>query len=250
MITAQRAGAATACNSERKEAGTPSRRFGPERRAARFPRPPLRISAYSRLKSFRLGARRGSSAECARPMLPDVTAPRLEYVREPAVSPELDSELCALISGCFTSPEDAFLKHQRWVHEMPQHRYLLREEGGRLVAHAAVHEKRVGVGEQELLVGGIAEVCVLESQRGRGYVRRLLEAAHAGLLERGIDFALLIGKFDVYRSSGYRRVVAPVRRLNHRTQVIEVSVLDNVLYRQLTEKPWPPGPVDLRGPLF
>jgi hypothetical protein len=43
---------------------------------------------------------------------------------------------------------------------------------------------------------------------------------------------------------------ALIRRLNHRTQTIEVSPLDNVLYKPLTAQPWPPGPVDLRGPLF
>ena len=183
-------------------------------------------------------------------MLPAPAAPRLEYVREPDVSERLDRELCALISGCFTAPEDAFLKHQRWVREMPLHRYLLRDEQGRLVAHAAVHEKRIGVGDGELLVGGMAEVCVRQSQRGLGHVRRLLEAAHAGMLERGIRFALLMGDSRVYSSSGYRPVDEPVRRLDHRTQTIEFGRMTHVLYKPLAEEPWPVGPVDLRGPVF
>src|ERR1700742_3666755 len=91
-------------------------------------------------------------------------APRLEYAREPDVSEQLDRELRALISGCFNSPQDAFLRDQRWVREMPLHRYMLRDEHGQLVAHAAVHEKVIGVGDGELTVGGTAEVCVLESQ--------------------------------------------------------------------------------------
>ncbi|MEP7050845.1 MAG: GNAT family N-acetyltransferase [Pseudomonadota bacterium] len=183
-------------------------------------------------------------------MLPAHAAPQLEYVREPDVSAALDGELRALISGSFTSPENAFLKHQRWVREMPLHRYLLRALDGQLVAHAAVHEKRIGIADDELMVGGVAEVCVLETHRRRGYVRRLLEAAHAGMRERSTHFALLMGNLGVYRSSGYRPVTAPVRRLDHRTQAIEFSPLDNVLYRQLTDQPWPEGPVDLRGPLF
>ena len=177
-------------------------------------------------------------------------APRLEYVREPNVTEQLDGELRALISGCFNSPEDAFLKHQRWVREMPLHRYLLRDEGGQLIAHAAVHEKRIGVGDGELMVGGMAEVCVLTSQRGRGHVRRLLEAAHAGMLERGIRYALLLGDLAVYASSGYRAVEAPIRRLNHQTQAVEFGLMDKVLYKPLTDQPWPTGAVDLRGPLF
>ena len=180
---------------------------------------------------------------------PPPSAPRLEYAREPDVSEQLDRDLRALISGCFNRPEDAFLRDQRWVREMPLHRYLLRD-GGQLVAHAAVHEKLIGVGVGELMVGGMAEVCVLESQRRRGYVLRLLQAAHAGMLERGIHFALLLGDLNVYASSGYRVIEAPIRRLNHHTQTIEVGPMDTALYKPLTDRPWPEGLVDLRGPLF
>lgn len=177
-------------------------------------------------------------------------APQLEYAREPDVSEQLDRELRSLISSCFTSVADAFLRHQRWVREMPLHRYLLRSPGGQLVAHAAVHEKLIGVGDGERMVGGMAEVCVLESERGHGHVRRLLAAAHAGMLERGIHFGLLMGDLAVYSPSGYARVEAPIRRLNHETQTIEVGPMDKVLVKPLTGEPWPEGPVDLRGPLF
>jgi predicted N-acetyltransferase YhbS len=177
-------------------------------------------------------------------------SPRLEYVREPDVSPALDRELRELISGCFNQPHAAFFKERRYAQEMPLHRYLLRSAAGRLVAHVAVHEKVVTVGEAEVRVGGIAEVCVHESARGRGHVRTLLEQAHHGLVERGIEFALLFGDSEIYASSGYRAIPASIARFNPTTQCVEVAPNPSALVRPLDDRTWPTGPVDLRGPLF
>jgi len=175
---------------------------------------------------------------------------RLEYVREPAVSEALNRELIELISGCFYQPHNAFFKERRYAQQMPLHRYMLRSAEGRLVAHLAVHDKILSVAGAELRVGGMAEVCVLESARGRGYVRLLLEEAHRGLVESGVEFAFLFGDANVYGSSGYRPVSASIARLNHATQLVEATVLQSALVKLLANRAWPEGPVDLRGPLF
>jgi predicted acetyltransferase len=177
-------------------------------------------------------------------------SPRLEYVREPDVSPALDRELIELISGCFNQPHNAFFKERRYAQEMPLHRYLLRSAAGRLVAHAAVHEKVVAVAEADVRIGGIAEVCVHESARGRGHVRVLLEQVHRGLADRGVEFAFLFGDSAIYASSGYRPIPAAIRRFNPATQSVEVAPNPSALVRPLGDRAWPEGPVDLRGPLF
>jgi predicted acetyltransferase len=180
--------------------------------------------------------------------LPDPSL-RLEYVREPDVSSALDRELIELISGCFDQPHNAFFKTRRYAQEMPLHRYLLRSEG-QLVAHLAVHEKMITVAGAELLIGGIAEVCVRASARGRGYLRPLLDRAHRDLLERGIEFAFLFGDSNIYGSSGYRQISAPIRRLNQLTKHYEISPSQFALVKSLAARTWPEGQVDLRGPLF
>jgi predicted N-acetyltransferase YhbS len=175
---------------------------------------------------------------------------RLEYAREPDVSSLLDRELRELISGCFDQPHNAFFRERRYAQEMPTHRFMLRSEGGSLVAHLAVHEKRITVAGTELPVGGMAEACVHRSERGHGHLRRLLSHAHEQLLERGIEHALLLGEPALYSSSGYRPLDASVRRFDPKTQSFEDGKLANALYKPLTDKPWPAGPVDLCGPLF
>ncbi len=176
--------------------------------------------------------------------------PRLEYVREPAVSEELDRELRELISSAFFEPHNAFFQERRYAQEMPRHRFLVRSAEGRLVAHLAVHEKVISVAGADVAIGGMAEVCVHESARGRGYVRLLLEQAHRELLESDIGFAFLFGDANIYGSSGYRHVLSPIRRLNHLTHDYETSVRQDALVKPLAAAEWPEGPIDLRGPFF
>jgi predicted N-acetyltransferase YhbS len=183
--------------------------------------------------------------------MPDETAPlRFEYAREPDVSAELDRELRALISGCFDQPRNAFFRERRYAQEMPAHRFMLRREDGPLVGHIAVHEKLISVAGAELQIGGLAEVCVQLSERGQGHFRRLLTHSHEQLAARGIEHTLLLGEPALYASGGYRPLCANIRRFDPKTQSFEDGKLATALYKSLTEKPWPAGPVDLRGPLF
>ena len=175
---------------------------------------------------------------------------RIEYVREPDVPVGLNRELIELISGCFHQPHNAFFKERRYAQEMPLHRYLVRSAEGRLVAHLAVHDKVLSVAGADVRVGGMAEVCVHESARGRGYVRQLLAQAHQGLVENGVEFAFLFGDSNIYGSSGYRAVPATIRRLNSTSQLFEDTPIRAALAKPLAQRAWPEGPVDLRGPLF
>jgi hypothetical protein len=174
----------------------------------------------------------------------------VEYVREPGVFESLDRELRELISGCFPQPRNAFFRERRYAHEMPVHRYLLRDGAARLVGHLAVHENVVGVGKTDLTVGGMAEMCVHESQRGSGRAKELLALAHQGLLARGIDFAFLSGEPELYTSSGYRALGAAIRRFNPVEQAFETGPMRVALYKPLSARPWSEGPLDLRGPMF
>jgi predicted acetyltransferase len=173
-----------------------------------------------------------------------------EYVREPNVSPALDRELRELIRGAFHQPQNAFFELRRYAQEMPRHRYLMRSREGRLVAHLAVHDKLIGVGDREVRIGGMAEVCVHESARGLGLVRQLLARAHQRLLEGGVEFGFLFGDVQIYGSSGYRPISVPIRRFDPLQQRFEVSPSEFALQKPLGARAWPAGPIDLRGPLF
>jgi len=182
----------------------------------------------------------------------NVSGPRLpiEYVEDRKVDAALDAELRALLSSCFTGEANEVFRHQRFFNEMPAHRWLIRDDEGRLVAHLAVHDKSIGISSGRLRVGGIAEVCVAATHRGQGLVRQLLTLAHEWMASQGIGYSTLFGDSRVYSSSGYRNVKNPVRYLDPKTGKRQTQPLDNFLVKALTAAPWPKGAVDLRGPKF
>jgi len=89
-----------------------------------------------------------------------------------------------------------------------------------------------------------------DQPHGRGHFRGLLADAHEDLAQQGLEYTVLLGEPAVYASSGYRPLDVSICRFDPETQSFEHGVLAVALHKTLTEKPWPAGPVDLRGPLF
>src|SRR6266436_3571502 len=106
-----------------------------------------------------------------------LAARTIDYVPDSQVDAALDEQLRALLSACFTGPRNERFKAQRYCHEMPQHRWLIREPG-RVIAHVALHDKIIGSMEGDRSIGGVAEVAVHPDFRGQGLVRRLLAEGH------------------------------------------------------------------------
>jgi len=175
--------------------------------------------------------------------------PPIEYLPDTAVDPALDAQLRALLSTCFTGPHNERFKTQRYYNEMPAHRWFIREPG-RIIAHLATHDKTLGTTIGDLPIAGIAEVSVHPGFRGRGLVRQLLAAAHAYHTARAVPFAFLFGSRDVYSSSGYLPVTNPLRCFHPDSAKWIVQPLDSAMVKPLGTTIWPPGEIDLRGPMF
>lgn len=162
----------------------------------------------------------------------------LTYLPDAHVDDTLDSELRILLTDCFG---DAF-KDKRYCHELPVHRWLVRDEG-KLVAHLAVHDKTFEHEGTHTLFLGIAEVCVAPSHRGRGLVKRLLAEMEARF--SAAPFAILLGDEGVYSSSGYatvHNVYFPYKS--------SAEPAEGVMVKALGSASWPEGKVTIEGPLF
>ena len=168
-----------------------------------------------------------------------------------AVDAVLDSELRALLSASFTGPDDHVFRERRYFRTPPLHRWLLRDAQG-VRAHVAAHDLVAGHAGGTIRFAGIAEVCVRLDERGRGHVRRLLEQAHRDLASQGFAWAALLGKPEVYASSGYRPTGQPLRYHDARTGEVRVQVHGSFQTAQLRPdaQPWPGGELDLNAPLF
>ncbi len=173
----------------------------------------------------------------------------LEDLDDAGVDAALDAELRQLLVMCFPKDEALFSRHRHY-REPPHHRWMIRDPAGRLIAHACIHDKRLGSGAGELRIGGVAEVCVHPEWRGRGLVRRLMKEIQGWLGERPFEFAVLFGRTEVYASSGYRNVENPFRQIDPATGQRVVHPVANAMILPLCGRAWPTGEIDLRGPLF
>lgn len=172
------------------------------------------------------------------------TSPAVEYLPDASVTETVDQELRALLTTCFTKPQDVIFQTQRYFREPYPNRWVIRTEQGAIVAHIGVHEKRIQAGGRDYRIGGIAEVCVHPDYRGRKYVKIMLEVIHAWLRERGFAFSVLFGNPKVYGGCGYQSVqlVYDSDREGRKTVPAMMVPLAGI--------PWPESEVYLPGPTF
>jgi len=169
---------------------------------------------------------------------------KVEYLADSDVDDALDAEIRALLTTCFTKPQDYVFRQRRYFREPYLHRWVIRDRQRAIIAHVGVHDKYFETQGRRFRIGGIAEVCVHPDYRGRGYVKAMLACVHDWLVTQRFDYAMLFGKPGIYSSSGYIQVGNLV--LDDETD----SDASNAMVRQLTETPWPTGPVHLPGPKF
>lgn len=171
------------------------------------------------------------------------------YLPDAAVDAARDAEIRALLTTCFTKPQDAVFHMRRYFREPYPHRWILEDARGNFIAHVGVHDKTVLAGGQTYRIAGIAEVCVHPEHRGQGHVRRMLRHIHRWLARRGFVFAVLFGDPKVYASSGYADVdnlffdVAGAAGRTRRKQLA-------AMVHPLAGTPWPRDEVHLPGSTF
>ncbi len=173
----------------------------------------------------------------------------VEYLADSSVDASEDAQIRGLLTTCFTKPEDAVFKDQRYFIEPYPHRWVIRDTQGYIIAHIGVHEKTVEADGRHFRIGGIAEVCVHPEFRGRGFVKKMLACVHDWLIRNKFDFALLFGDPCIYGSSGY----VQVDNLAHDDATAtgeRCSSQSPAMVRPLTETPWPGGEAYLPGPKF
>jgi predicted N-acetyltransferase YhbS len=163
------------------------------------------------------------------------------------ISTAEDHELRRLLLASF--PYETVLHTRRYIREPPAHRWLVRAPSGDLIAHIAVHDKLISAAGRDLRIGGIAEVCVAHPFRGQGLVKKTLLEAHVWMRREAIPFAMLFGHPKVYSSSGYVVIENPIHAENALISHLN-PFKGKPMIIPLATHPWPPGPIDLRGPTF
>jgi predicted GNAT family N-acyltransferase len=127
-------------------------------------------------------------------------------------------------------------------------RYLALRDDGRLIAAAGLVVATVEAAETAFDVVGVGGVIVARPHRGKGFMRRVMEAAIARAQQLGPARAMLFCSFANsrrYARFGFREIAAPVTA----DQPGRIVTMGEVaMWRPLhPDATWPEGPVKVRG---
>jgi len=172
----------------------------------------------------------------------------IQLVPDKNVSAALDRQIRKLLVVCF--PHESVFATQRFLYEKPKYRWCVFSNETQLVAHTALHIKKIKTKLGEYQIGGIAEVCVHPEFRRKGLVRAIMDKVDALLISEKIPFSMLFGEGKIYHSSGYFEVKNEIRRFDVETNEWITEVNKDAKYKELSDLKWPEGLIDLQGPMF
>jgi predicted N-acetyltransferase YhbS len=173
----------------------------------------------------------------------------IKFISDDQVTEELDQQLRDLLVLCFPETAHIFGK-QRHYHEPPQFRWCLFGDDDSLVAHVALHIKKVKTEFDSYDMGGIGEVFVHPDFRRKGITRMLLKQILDYLRERGFAFSMLFGDTEIYSSSGFKEVTNKIRYFDQKTREWKIEKDPSAMYLELGQVNWLDGIIDICGPTF
>ena len=120
---------------------------------------------------------------------------QFSVIHEQDIPPHLDKAIRDLLVECFPADRE-YYGRQSWWHYVPIYRVLGRDIAGSIVAHAAVVERTVNVGDDfsKIRVAGVQGFCVSQDHRGTGLSDRMMlramEEAGRYLFDAGLLFCI------------------------------------------------------------
>jgi predicted N-acetyltransferase YhbS len=115
---------------------------------------------------------------------------KLSLIDERTMPAPVDAEIRRGLCICFPGDAALFSRSRAWHGSAPEFSVVL-EDADRIVAHAGVVARTIGVGQTLLRVAGVQNVFVRPEYRGRGLSIRVVEAAIQEAAGRSFDAGLL-----------------------------------------------------------
>ncbi|WP_370189153.1 GNAT family N-acetyltransferase [Aeromicrobium sp.] len=161
--------------------------------------------------------------------------------------------LCRLFDAEYLAEHGAWDPEQPYGYA-PADLHVVGSLDRRVVAHAGLQRRTIGVGDVDVVVAGVGGVLVAHAARGVGLGRAVLrETARAAREVAAADFAYLGCREEVvpfYRSCGWTRTRVRERSLSRVDGAPVVQEPGPPVLLHPARRPvadWPDGDVDLRG---
>ncbi|MCL2116858.1 MAG: GNAT family N-acetyltransferase [Planctomycetaceae bacterium] len=185
----------------------------------------------------------------------------LETLDENDIDAVLDTRIRELLSRCFPDSPEKFQSHRIWHNLSPQYTVLARSqdcgngfpdnETASVIGHVAVVIRTITTTwNWRYNVASIQGVSVAEEFRRIALATRMLERALDEAKRRGYLYAVLFCKESLvpfYERQGWRLTDDSVIMWNE--QDCPITMRSNCpMYKELTGRPFPEGPVDIHNP--
>lgn len=176
---------------------------------------------------------------------------RIEQHLEMTISESMDKELTRLLQHAFPS----IYPNRRYFKQLP-HLRLIAYEDERIIGQVGLDFRVMNMDGDPIHVLGIIDLCVRDEVRGRGVGRALMEK----VIDLGeaypVDFLLLFAdRPDLYERVGFHKVSNTCTWLqiddeNQTIRGIGEASFDELMVREVGDKRWTEGKLDLLGYLY
>jgi GNAT superfamily N-acetyltransferase len=179
----------------------------------------------------------------------------LETLDENAIDAALDARIREHLTRCFPDSPDKFHSHRIWHNVSPEYTVLIQHkesDGSMLViGHVAVVIRTITTTwNWRYNVAGVQGVSIAKDFRRAGLATRMIERALDEARSRGYLYAVLFCKEPLvpyYEKLGWRLTDDSVIMWNEQDNPILMRS-NCPMYKELTEQPFPEGPVDVHNP--
>ncbi len=178
---------------------------------------------------------------------------RMHYER--ICEPDVDQELRTGISDLLQAAFEGYPPNRSHYKQLPSFR-ILGFDRERLAAHCAVDYRMVSVNNRSMAVFGLSDLCVQDAARGKGAGSGLIGAVHEVAVSAQVDWLLAFSASDeFYAKNGFQPLDVTCRWMLLQGErswgLLQRRMPDILFVRRVSARgDWPPGILDLMGPVF
>lgn len=176
---------------------------------------------------------------------------QFSIISEDNISPSLDHAIRETLVTCFPADREYF-QACSWWHCVPIYRVLGRNDVNSTVAHVAIVERTVIVGQSlsKVHVAGVQGFCLLPGYRGIGLSDRMMSIAMDEANRRGFDAGLLfcLDKLRaIYGRMGWHKLDSDAYMIDDTEGKRPIPAKNITMFYPLGIGQFPPGDINLAG---
>ncbi len=175
----------------------------------------------------------------------------IEILNENEIDSALDEKLREFLIAIFPNWETVFRTRRAWHDAPPVFTTLARDREGKIVGHVAVVERTLTTNwNYRYRAASVQGVSVAPEYRKTGLSTRLLDMSLDEARRRGYPYAILFCREPLvhfYERNSWRLPNGSM--IMWRERELPIHMQSNCpMYRELTDKPFPEGSVDVHNP--